>query len=110
MRKLYCKILSCILIFSLLTLMGCFKGSAPLTDMQQEKPIPEKEPIQIEKETEHEPEKEPKKTAENEAPENPPKPTVTMTEVDWSNYFDGINGSAVIYDPAENCYQIDILE
>lgn len=106
MRKLYCKILSCILIISLLTLMGCFKGNAPLTDTQQEKAIPEKEPIQIEKETAHEPEKEAKKTAENEAPENPPKPTVTMTEVDWSDYFDRINGSAVIYDPAENCYQI----
>ena len=106
MRKLYCKILSCILIISLLTLMGCFKGNAPLTDTQQEKAIPEKEPIQIEKETAHEPEKEAKKTAENEAPENPPKPTVTMTEVDWSDYFDRINGSTVIYDPAENCYQI----
>lgn len=29
-----------------------------------------------------------------------------ITEVDWSNYFDGINGAAVIYDPIENCYQI----
>lgn len=29
-----------------------------------------------------------------------------IAEVDWSNYFDGINGAAVIYDPIENCYQI----
>lgn len=29
-----------------------------------------------------------------------------ITEVDWSGYFEGINGTAVIYDPAENCYQI----
>ncbi len=26
--------------------------------------------------------------------------------MDWSDYFDGINGAAVIYDPIENCYQI----
>ena len=29
-----------------------------------------------------------------------------ITEADWSNYFDGINGAAVIYDPIDNCYQI----
>lgn len=30
----------------------------------------------------------------------------TITEVDWSYYFEGINGAAVVYDPAENCYQL----
>ncbi len=29
-----------------------------------------------------------------------------IQEVDWSDYFEGLNGAAVIYDPAENCYQI----
>lgn len=29
-----------------------------------------------------------------------------ITEVDWSDYFDEINGAAVIYDPDKNCYQI----
>lgn len=29
-----------------------------------------------------------------------------IKEVDWSNYFEGINGTAVIYDAAENSYQI----
>lgn len=29
-----------------------------------------------------------------------------IAEVDWSDYFDGINGAAVIYDPIEKCYQI----
>lgn len=29
-----------------------------------------------------------------------------ITEVDWANDFDGINGAAVIYDHTENCYQI----
>lgn len=29
-----------------------------------------------------------------------------ITEVNWESYFDGINGSAVIYNPSENSYQI----
>lgn len=28
------------------------------------------------------------------------------TEIDWSDYFEGINGAAVIYNPDENSYQI----
>lgn len=30
----------------------------------------------------------------------------TITDAAWSHYFGGINGSAVIYDPALKCYQI----
>lgn len=30
----------------------------------------------------------------------------TEAETDWSAYFDGINGCAVLFDPAENRYQI----
>lgn len=33
-----------------------------------------------------------------------------ITEADWENYFDGINGAAVIYNPSENSYQIYNLE
>ena len=29
-----------------------------------------------------------------------------ITEMNWENYFDGINGSAVIYNPSKNRYQI----
>ncbi len=29
-----------------------------------------------------------------------------MESMDWSSYFDGLNGSAVIYSPGENSYQI----
>lgn len=29
-----------------------------------------------------------------------------ITETDWSDYFEGINGAAVIYNPNENSYQI----
>ena len=31
---------------------------------------------------------------------------IQIEETEWSGYFDGINGAAVIYDPSENCYQI----
>lgn len=39
-----------------------------------------------------------------ESKENTIEPIIT--EVNWANYFDGINGSAVIYNPADNSYQI----
>ena len=29
-----------------------------------------------------------------------------LAEADWSDYFDGLGGAAVIYDPTGNCYQI----
>lgn len=37
--------------------------------------------------------------------ESSPKPP-TVTEEDWSAYFEGINGAAVIYDPALGSYRI----
>ncbi len=53
----------------------------------------------------------PAKTADQQA--NPRKDEETaadaeaeIIEVDWSDYFEGMNGAAVIYDPAENCYRI----
>lgn len=33
-------------------------------------------------------------------------PETTITDTDWSGYFDGLNGAAVIYDPGKNHYQI----
>lgn len=35
-------------------------------------------------------------------PENPQPPTPTITESDWSEYFDGLNGTAVLYDASNN--------
>ncbi len=43
-------------------------------------------------------------TAKDKGLENIPEPAIT--ETDWSGYFEGINGAAVIYDPAKNCYEI----
>lgn len=41
-------------------------------------------------------------------PEDAEKPATepTVEEMDWSAYFDGLNGAAVIYEPEENRYQI----
>ena len=39
----------------------------------------------------------------------PPEPDTkeaVVTEENWEHYFDGINGAAVIYDPAESIYHI----
>lgn len=30
----------------------------------------------------------------------------TLTEVDWSNYFEGLTGTAIVYDPTGNNYMI----
>lgn len=35
-------------------------------------------------------------------PENSQPPTPTITESDWSEYFDGLNGTAVLYDASNN--------
>ena len=43
-------------------------------------------------------------TPTNEVQEVTAEPIIE--DMDWSNYFDGINGTAVIYEPTENCYQI----
>lgn len=98
MRKLYlhCKIFNYILITSLLALMGCSNENTPLTDTQQDEIQTPKEPMQTEEEAEN--------PTANDIQEKPPEPIIT--EIDWSDYFDGINGSAVIYDSAGNCCQI----
>lgn len=86
--RIYC----CVLICSLLTLTGCSSENESLIEKQSvemqgtEDIAPKEEPL----------------TEENQDIITEP----TITEVDMSNYFDGINGAAVIYDPAGNCYQI----
>ena len=105
MRKLHIlyKIYSCALMFSLLTLMGCSRESNSLTDKQPVGMQASEEIIQIEKSfTEEIPQI--AETIANEVQEEIARPLIA--EVDWSNYFDEINGVAVIYDPTENCYQI----
>lgn len=98
MRKLVIsyKIYSCVLIGSLLTLTGCSSENDSLSEKQSVEMQATEEIIQIEESsTEEIPQ-----IAETTADEP------IIAEIDFSNYFDGINGAAVIYDPTENCYQI----
>lgn len=113
------KILSFILLLTLSALTGCSKGNDTLTDTPEAKVQPAEtqfpEEITQTKElpADEVPETEESLTSETlQAAETPTveiqevitEPTITVA--DWSGYFDGINGAAVIYDPAENCYQI----
>ena len=41
------------------------------------------------------------------SPSSSPEPAEPeIIEMDWSAYFDGMAGAAVLYDPTQNCYQI----
>ncbi len=118
------KIYSCVFGLLLLILTGCSKESDAPSDMQ---PVQEAEDnMQTEDAATEELASEESLTGEMSAGEKPakdmlsgeiPEKEVTidereeavepvMIEEDWSAYFDGINGAAVIYDPAENSFQI----
>ena len=97
------KISGFILVFWLFVLTGCSDKNNHLTDeLSEEIPMSE-EIIQIEETPIDELQQATEKTIDEIQPETI-KPIIE--EVDWSDYFDEINGAAVIYDPTENCYQI----
>lgn len=118
------KIYSCVFGLLLLLLAGCSKESNAPSAMQ---PVQEAEDnMQTEDAATEELVSEESLTGEMSAGEKPakdmlsgeiPEKEVTIDEreeavepviieEDWSAYFDGINGAAVIYDPAENSFQI----
>lgn len=97
------KISGFILVFWLFVLTGCSDKNNHLTDeLSEEIPMSE-EIIQIEETPIDELQQATETTIDEIQPETI-KPIIE--EVDWSDYFDEINGAAVIYDPTENCYQI----
>ena len=109
--KIY-KIFSCVFLLIILILAGCSKQSTGPYDMQ---PVQESDDIRQEEDL---PEKElsakesstgglgTEETSAEEIGEREEAVEPTIMEVDWSDYFDGINGAAVIYDPAENSFRI----
>ena len=120
-KNLYEKICGCALLCLSLALTGCagdggsVSGEAQ-TDLQtqeetarQEEMAP-KEGVKKERAQEENPQQ-PEEISEealseskNHGSEKPGEPLIK--EVDWSSYFDGIDGSAVIYQPSENCCEI----
>ena len=105
MKKLvFYKIYSCILLFLFLELTGCSKNDEkPIDDQQMEMPFPSEETAQIEESSTVDI-SQIKEIQTDEVQEVIAEPLIE--EVDWSNYFDGITGTAVVYEPAENHYQI----
>ncbi len=105
MRKLVShKIYNCILVFLLLGLTGCSKDSDTLVDDQQMN-LPQSEEIE---ESSTADTSQIKQIPAVEIEEVTAEPIIEpiVEDVDWSNYFDKINGAAVLYDPIENCCQI----
>ncbi len=82
MKKIY-KI--CLVLFGALLLWGCGSATGNGEYQKSESPIS----TEREEETDKDGIKAP-----------------VIEETDWSEYFDGLNGAGVIYDPAEDCYQI----
>lgn len=108
MRKSSNNIWSCILTVLFLCLTGCAKESDTMIDNQQiEMPLSEDSPKMEESSTEDALQEEVIEIEESPADEvQELMVEPVMEDVDWSDYFDGINGAAVIYEPIENCYQI----
>ncbi len=92
----------CVFILLVFALMGCTKESDSLTENQ---PV-EMQVLEDNSQTE-ESSIEKKAQIEEETDESQEKVVEPMImEVDWSDYFEKINGAAVIYNPTENCYQV----
>lgn len=108
MRKTRNIIWSCILMVLSCGLIGCAKESDTIIDNQQiEMPLSEDSPKMKESSAEDVSQEDVIKIEESSADKvQEVMVEPVMEDVDWSNYFDGINGVAVIYDPIENCYQI----
>ena len=91
------------LIFSLFVLTSCSKEHNHLINEQPARITTSEETVQIETP----PVDEIQQTAETITDKVQPETAEPIIEeVDWSSYFDGINGAIVIYEPSENCYQI----
>lgn len=81
----------CAFLLAIFALAGCAGRSGPSAGQQPAEAPPAESAAQTAE-------------AADELPEQAAEP-VTI-DVDLSAYFEGINGTAVIYDPAENCCQI----
>lgn len=84
------KIRNCVLILFLFALTGC--AGDRLTDQPPEEAQASRQDTPAEE------------TLPAEDPAEVLEPVIE--DADWADYFNGLNGAAVIFDPSENCYQI----
>lgn len=129
-----CQIRGVLLLVLLLSLVGCARQKDSLADghqagedsynaramedhSQQAQPsaegsVRQGEPRMEEQQglTETQPEKQQPSAestmAQAESAEEAEEEPLVLQQPDWEEFFDGINGSAVLYDPAENCYRV----
>lgn len=97
MKKWPYRIWISLLTFCLIALTGCFRSQPPA--VEEENPLSENTEGE-EREAVLPPKEEEESAASNEAQEP------EIIEADWSGYFDGLNGAAVVYDASENRYLI----
>lgn len=97
------KVFSIIVVFTFSLLAGCSKESDNLNDKPPVEVQAAEEVMELEELLSDE-EQQVAESATDEEQETVTEPTIE--ERDWSDYFDGLNGAAVIYDPITRCYQI----
>lgn len=84
--------------FCLIALTGCSRSQTPV--VEEENPVSENTEGEEREAVSLRPKEEEESAAGNEAQEP------EIIEADWSGYFDGLNGAAVVYDASENRYLI----
>ena len=89
------KISSFIFILTIMVLSGCKEKTENFTDKQSSDAVITTNPENRD-ETKQQLEKDDKRTTTD----------PIIEDVDWSEYFEGLNGAAVIYNPEENHYRI----
>ncbi len=98
MKKWPYRIWISLLVFCLIALTGCSRSQPPAAE--EENPVSENTEGEEREAVSLPPKEEEESAAGNEAQEP------EIIAADWSGYFDGLNGAAVVYDASENWYLI----
>lgn len=98
MKKWPYRIWISLLVFCLIALTGCSRSQPPAAE--EENPVSENTEGEEREAVSLPPKEEEESAAGNEAQEP------EIIAADWSGYFDGLNGAAVVYDASENRYLI----
>lgn len=98
MKKWPYRIWISLFTFCLIALTGCSRSQPPA--VEEENPVSENTEGEEREAVSLPPKEEEESAAGNEVQEP------EIIETDWSGYFDGLNGAAVVYDASENRYLI----